>query len=302
MKTSIRPSSMTIGMETLVSRTGSRRTLYRPGSRPSFCAATSKRDIISSKGLVESTPWGAVPMVGNWGSATWSMEILPGPAGRPLLSYNGGGIVSHLKGPAARLKEPTAEDRGASAAPADEDLVGRVLAGEEDVFEVLVRRYQTRVLAHVARMVGNRDDALDLSQEIFLKVFGALDRYNPAYKFSTWVFRIAGNAAIDHLRKRRPRTVPLETQDSEGRVSSFEYKSHDMDPYAELRNLERGSAIARAIAALPAEFRELITLRHFGGLSYEQIAEAKQMPLGTVKNKLFRARAVLKDRLSGELS
>jgi RNA polymerase sigma-70 factor, ECF subfamily len=185
---------------------------------------------------------------------------------------------------------------------ADEDLVGRVRAGEEELFEVLVRRYQSRVLAHVARMVGSRDDALDLSQEIFLKVFGALDRYNPAYKFSTWVFRIAGNAAIDHLRKRRPRTVPLEVKDSDGNVSSFEYKSHDMDPYAELRNVERGSAIARAIAALPAEFRELITLRHFGGLSYEQIAEVKKMPLGTVKNKLFRARAVLKDRLSGELS
>jgi RNA polymerase sigma-70 factor, ECF subfamily len=191
---------------------------------------------------------------------------------------------------------------GPPAPPADEELVGRIRAGEEDLFEVLVRRYQSRVLAHVARMVGSRDDALDLSQEIFLKVFGALDRYNPTYKFSTWVFRIAGNAAIDHLRKRRPRTVPLEVQDADGRVSSFEYKSHDMDPYAELRNVERGRAIARAIAALPAEFRELITLRHFGGLSYEQIAEVKQMPLGTVKNKLFRARAVLKDRLSGEMS
>jgi RNA polymerase sigma-70 factor (ECF subfamily) len=191
---------------------------------------------------------------------------------------------------------------GPLAPPADEELVGRIRAGEEDLFEVLVRRYQSRVLAHVARMVGSRDDALDLSQEIFLKVFGALDRYNPTYKFSTWVFRIAGNAAIDHLRKRRPRTVPLEVQDADGRVSSFEYKSHDMDPYAELRNVERGRAIARAIAALPAEFRELITLRHFGGLSYEQIAEVKQMPLGTVKNKLFRARAVLKDRLSGEMS
>jgi RNA polymerase sigma-70 factor (ECF subfamily) len=188
------------------------------------------------------------------------------------------------------------------APPADEELVGRIRTGEEDLFEILVRRYQSRVLAHVTRIVGNRDDALDLSQEIFLKVFGALDRYNPAYKFSTWVFRIAGNAAIDHLRKRRLRTVPLEVQDADGKVSSFEYKSHEMDPYAELRNVERGSAIARAIAALPTEFRELITLRHFGGLSYEQIAEVKQMPLGTVKNKLFRARAVLKDRLSGEMS
>ncbi len=197
------------------------------------------------------------------------------------------------------MKEKTGEDRSGLT---DEELVGRILAGDEDLFEVLVRRYQSRVLAHVGRMVGNRDDALDLSQEIFLKVFGALDRYNPSYKFSTWLFRIAGNAAIDHLRKRRPRTVPLEVQDADGVMSSLEYKSHDLDPYGELRNLERGSAIARAIAALPLEFRELITLRHFGGLSYEEIADVKQMPLGTVKNKLFRARAVLKERLSGELS
>jgi RNA polymerase sigma-70 factor (ECF subfamily) len=199
----------------------------------------------------------------------------------------------------AVLKEKDARDRDGLN---DEELVGRILAGEEDLFEVMVRRYQSRVLAHVARMVGNRDDALDLSQEIFLKVFGALDRYNPAYKFSTWLFRIAGNAAIDHLRKRRPRTIPLEIQDADGKMSSPEYKSHDLDPYGKLRNLERGSAIERAISALPAEFRELITLRHFGGLSYEEIADVKQMPLGTVKNKLFRARAVLKDRLSGELS
>jgi RNA polymerase sigma-70 factor (ECF subfamily) len=73
-------------------------------------------------------------------------------------------------------------------------------------------------------------------------------------------------------------------------------------PYGLLRNLERGNAISRAIADLPLEFRELIALRHFAGLSYEEIAEVKQMPLGTVKNKLFRARAVLKERLAGELS
>ncbi len=187
---------------------------------------------------------------------------------------------------------------------ADGEIVQRILAGDEPLFEVLVRRYQARVLSHVARMVGNRDDALDLSQEILVKVFQALDRYNPEYKFSTWLFRIAGNAAIDHLRKRRPRTVPLEPADPRGdsRVSSPEYKSSELDPYALLRNTERGRAIAEAIQALPAEFRELIALRHFTGLSYEEIAEVKAMPLGTVKNKLFRARAVLKERLSGEVT
>jgi RNA polymerase sigma-70 factor (ECF subfamily) len=184
----------------------------------------------------------------------------------------------------------------------DEQIVARVLAGEEHLFETLVRRYQTRILSHVARMVGSREDSLDLTQEIFLKVFQALDRFNPDFRFSTWLFRIAGNAAIDHLRKRRPRTIPLEMTDSEGRLSSPEYKSSDLDPFGELRNTQRGDAIARAIAELPPEFRELIVLRHFTGLSYEEIAEVKNMPLGTVKNKLFRARAVLKDRLAGELS
>jgi RNA polymerase sigma-70 factor (ECF subfamily) len=184
----------------------------------------------------------------------------------------------------------------------DDELVRRILAGEEDLFEILVRRYQGRILSHVARMVGSRDDALDLTQEIFLKVFQALDRYNPEFKFSTWLFRISGNAAIDQLRKKRPRTVPLETTDVDGKVSSPEYRSSNLDPFGQLRNLQRGDAIAAAIADLPAEFRELITLRHFTGLSYEEIADIKNMPLGTVKNKLFRARAVLKERLAGELS
>jgi RNA polymerase sigma-70 factor (ECF subfamily) len=189
-------------------------------------------------------------------------------------------------------------------AESDEALVAAVLSGDDDLFGLLVRRYQTRVHAHVARMIGHREDALDLTQEIFLKVYQALSRFNPEYKFSTWLFRIAGNAAIDHLRKKRPKTVPLEVPDPEGagRVSSGEYSSADLDPYGMLRNVERGQAISEAIADLPVEFRELIALRHFAGLSYEEIAEVKQMPLGTVKNKLFRARAVLKERLAGEFS
>ena len=186
----------------------------------------------------------------------------------------------------------------------DEAVVARVLSGEDDLFGLLVRRYQTRVHAHVAKMIGHREDALDLTQEIFLKVYQALSRFNPEYKFSTWLFRIAGNAAIDHLRKKRPKMVPLEVPDHEGqgRLSSPEYSTADLDPYGMLRNVERGKAISEAIAELPLEFRELIALRHFAGLSYEEIAEVKEMPLGTVKNKLFRARAVLKERLAGELS
>jgi RNA polymerase sigma-70 factor, ECF subfamily len=213
-----------------------------------------------------------------------------------------GNLSTGLREP-GRWETMEARDQGSAEGGLDDgEIVRRILAGEDSLFETLVRRYQVRVVSHVTRMVGSREDALDLSQEIFLKVFQALDRFNPAYKFSTWLFRIAGNAAIDHLRKRRPRTVPLEVPDPDGGTGSFqpEQKSSGLDPYGELRNVERGEAITRAIQDLPADFRELIALRHFAGLSYEEIAEVKRMPLGTVKNKLFRARVVLKERLAGE--
>ena len=98
----------------------------------------------------------------------------------------------------------------------DDALVRRVLAGDEDVYGILVQRYQSRIVAHISRMIGNREEGLDLAQEIFLKVFQALDRYNPDFKFSTWLFRIAGNAAIDYLRKKRPK-MPMSRKRSSTR-------------------------------------------------------------------------------------
>jgi RNA polymerase sigma-70 factor (ECF subfamily) len=187
----------------------------------------------------------------------------------------------------------------------DEEIVARIVRGEGDLFPLIVRRYQARLVAHLSRVVGSREEALDLSQEIFLKVFQALPRYNAEYKFSTWIFRIASNAGIDFLRKRRIRTVSMDAPppgEAEENAAPREFASGGLDPYGELRNEERRAKIGREIAALPREFRELIALRHFAGLSYEEIADAKKMPLGTVKNKLFRARAVLKTRLAGELS
>src|SRR6266542_3612517 len=169
-------------------------------------------------------PWGRVEVVsresGNSGSATWSTVTLLGRLAARL-RYNGDRIVSEPLARLAGLRLVPRPARAATAAPPamtepappvpshaavaepdgfgpDQELVSRVLAGEESLFSALVRRYQTRVVAHVARMVGSREDALDLAQEIFLKVYQALDRYNPEFKFSTWLFRIAGNAAIDH--------------------------------------------------------------------------------------------------------
>ncbi len=185
----------------------------------------------------------------------------------------------------------------------DEGLVAAVLAGDRDRFGELVERYQGRLVNYLFRLLRNLDEAHELAQEVFLKVYQALDRYDPSYRFSTWVFRVAQNAAIDQIRKRRLKLVPIHRQDEgESEGPERELPSDDRGPYGDLRNRERGEAIQTAIDGLPWEYRELIVLRHFGELSYEDIARLKKMPLGTVKNKLFRGRQALKEKLEAFLT
>jgi RNA polymerase sigma-70 factor (ECF subfamily) len=182
--------------------------------------------------------------------------------------------------------------------PTDEELVVAILEGDDEAYRQLVKRYQGRIVNFLFRLLRNLDDAHDLAQDVFLRVYKALDRFDPSYKFSTWLFRVAQNAAIDRIRKRRIQEVSIHRppgEESEG--GDWEFASEDPSPYNDLRNFERGGAIQQAIDALAPEYRDLIELRHFAELSYDEIAEQKAMPLGTVKNKLFRARQMLKERL-----
>lgn len=191
--------------------------------------------------------------------------------------------------------------RGAEQ-PTDEDLVAAVLRGDRERFGDLVDRYQGRLVNYLFRLLRSADDAHDLAQEVLVKVYQVLDRYDPQYRFSTWLFRVAQNAAIDQIRRRRLKLVSLRQDDSEGDGRDWDLPSPERGPYGELRNRERGDAIQEAIEGLPWEYRELILLRHFGELPYEDIARMKGMPLGTVKNKLFRGRQMLKERLQDFLS
>lgn len=182
----------------------------------------------------------------------------------------------------------------------DRTLVGRILQGDRDLFSELVRRYERRVIHYVSRITRRYEDAHDLTQEIFVKVFLALDRYDPKYQFSTWLFRIAQNSAIDALRKKGISEVPLARpaqEDPEG--TEREFADDGVSPYRALKNKQMGAAIEKAVAGLPPDYRELIQLRHYAELSYEEIASMKRLPLGTVKNKLFRARNLLKESLEG---
>ncbi len=183
--------------------------------------------------------------------------------------------------------------------PADEELVELALVGDREAYGVLVLRYQRRIAAFLSRFVSDFEVAQELTQETFLRAWSALERFDPRYRFSTWLFRIAHNLGIDEIRKRDLPTRPLEAQSSEGQYFEMAVPDRRKDPSERLENRELARDLRRVIDGLRDEYRELILLRHFGGLSYQEIAELKGMPLGTVKNKLFRAHSVLRKALAG---
>ncbi|MEM7246559.1 MAG: sigma-70 family RNA polymerase sigma factor [Acidobacteriota bacterium] len=180
----------------------------------------------------------------------------------------------------------------------DEKVVRLVLRGREDLYAILVDRYRRRIVGHLMRYVGKRDDALDIAQEVFLKVYQNLARFDPSYRFSTWIYSIASNAAIDKLRRKKVPTTsldqPISTDDGEiAREPVGPARTADEIVGAEDLMAEVESAIQR----LPDQYRELILLRHPGGRSYDEIASITGLPLGTVKNRIFRARQRLRDDL-----
>lgn len=177
----------------------------------------------------------------------------------------------------------------------DRELVAIAVEGFDGSFEELVRRYQRPISAYVYRMVGNYESALDLTQEIFIKVYNSLNRYRAEFKFSTWIYKIAHNAAVDHLRRTATREQPL-VMGPEGDSFDLPLESARLSPEQESERKERRSEIEAVVRALPANYRELIILRHSQDLSYEEIVEVTGLPLGTVKNRLFRAREMMRQQ------
>ncbi len=180
----------------------------------------------------------------------------------------------------------------------DERLVELALDGDEEAFGLLVRRYQRRLTAFLSQLVGDLELARELSQEAFVRAWSALARFDPKYRFSTWLFRIAHNLGIDQLRRRRLKTVSLYRTDAEGDEVEVVMPDAGKDPLGHLENHALASELREVIDELRPEYRELVLLRHFAGLSYQDIADFKEMPLGTVKNKLFRAHSVLRKALA----
>ncbi|NCW44971.1 MAG: sigma-70 family RNA polymerase sigma factor [Gemmatimonadaceae bacterium] len=194
---------------------------------------------------------------------------------------------------------PIAEELGTLP---DADVVRLAQQGRELAFRELVRRYERPVFSLVYRMVRDRETAEDLAQDAFVKVLNHIDKYSPEFKFSSWLFKIANNVAIDYLRRRRLDTVSLDgspnaTTAAEVEASTIELGADQESALEALEAKELGSAIERAIAKLRPEYRACIMLRHVEGRSYEEIAATLDLPLGTVKTYIHRARHELRKAL-----
>jgi RNA polymerase sigma-70 factor (ECF subfamily) len=177
----------------------------------------------------------------------------------------------------------------------DFELVAQALAGSERAFADLLARYERPVFTLVLRMVRDRSTAEDLAQDAFLKAFDKLATYDPSRKFSSWLFKIAHNTAIDHLRRRGVETVSLDEpagEDAAGPARTIEDRVTET-PAAAAERSDLSRALARAVGRLRPEYREVVVLRYQAGLEYGEIAEATGFPLGTVKTYLHRARKEL---------
>jgi RNA polymerase sigma-70 factor, ECF subfamily len=181
----------------------------------------------------------------------------------------------------------------------DQDVVRLAALGHESAYRELIRRYERPVFSLIYRMVRDRELAEDLAQETFIKVLNAIDSYRPEYKFSSWIFKIANNAAIDQLRRRSLDTLSLDGSPHAESAEAIEATTLQIgddreSQLDEVANRELGAMIEEAIGQLRPEYRNCILLRHVEGRPYEEIAEILDLPLGTVKTYIHRARNELR--------
>jgi len=208
----------------------------------------------------------------------------------------------------ARWLAHSRQDKGLLSAPDyaaldDRELATMAARGREPAFRELLVRYERPVFSLIYRMVRDRTLSEDLAQEAFIRAFNAIGTYKTAYKFSNWILKIANNHTIDYLRKRRLDTVsihgsPHATTADEVSQTQVVIESRDENPHEYVEHRELGSQIEQAIGELREEYRTVIILRHVEGYAYDEIADIMDVPLGTVKTYLHRARGELRKSLA----
>lgn len=178
----------------------------------------------------------------------------------------------------------------------DYELVVHALNGEQSAYAELMERYRDSIYYMLLKMVNNSDDAEDLMIEAFGKAFNRLSQYSPSYAFSTWMFKIASNNCIDFIRReRKKRTMSIDTgiKNDDGEMITFDIESEGRDPEEEFIRDQRMEAMREVVMKLKPRYRDLVILRYFKEYSYDEISKELDLPLGTVKAQLFRAREFL---------
>ena len=170
-------------------------------------------------------------------------------------------------------------------------IVRKVLGGDANAFETLVLEYEKNVYNIALRMTGNSEDAADMTQEAFIKAYNSLQSFRGDSKFSVWLYRIVSNVCLDFLRsKNRRPTVSLSVEDDDGEDAQLDVADESQSPELLLdRKLTRDS-VRRGLDSLPPDYRQILLLREIQGLSYDEIAQALSLEVGTVKSRIFRAR------------
>jgi RNA polymerase sigma-70 factor (family 1) len=175
----------------------------------------------------------------------------------------------------------------------DDQYVQRAIGGDQDAFKMLMNKYQKPLYYHIVKMVKNHEQVEDIIQESFVKAFSNLGSYNTNYAFSTWLYRITTNHTIDYLRKKKLQTTsinePVRAKDGEMQFQIVGSAETDR----KIIRKERKKIVSEAIENLPEKYREVIQMRHLEEMSYQEISEELDLPLGTVKAHIFRAREML---------
>ena len=180
----------------------------------------------------------------------------------------------------------------------DRELVRRCLKGDQDAFRILLAKYERPVYGLVRRMIKDEEDARDLAQEAFIRAFKKLQQFDQERKFSSWLFRIANNLCIDHYRRRKLATVPMVRHVDGEEEESWDLPDLGPSPAETFSDSERSRRLLAAIESLPPVYRAVILFRHQQGLTYDEIAETMELPLGTVKARIHRAHRLLKEKLT----
>ena len=192
--------------------------------------------------------------------------------------------------------------REVTAAETDQQLVARVQKGDSRAFDLLVLKYQHTIVGLISRYIQDADEVQDVAQEAFIKAYRALPRFRGDSAFYTWLYRIAINTAKNHLvsRSRRPPGTDVEAEDAEYYEAGGALRDIET-PESALFGAELKAVVERAISDLPDDLRTAVTLREFDGLSYEDIAEIMDCPVGTVRSRIFRAREAIDIKVREQL-